>query len=362
MQDKKIDVLISASGTGGHLIPAQSLSEILLKKDLNVFFAACDLSKKKIFEKNKYQFKDIESALPNKNIFLFFYKILKGTIQSIYLILKLKPKVVVGFGSYHTFPVILASYILRKKIVLFDSNSYLGLTNRVFAKKAKVVATQFEINKKLNNIKLVKMLPWIDVEKKDRFENITKLKKNKFTILIFGGSQGSDIISKNFIKNLEVLKNKDLQIIHLLGEKSNIDEYKKIYDENNISSYVSDFESDMHSLYKNASFVISRAGACTIAEEIFYEVPSILVPFAKAKDNHQYINAKFMQDIVQSAYILLEKEIDNKFNHVLNEILKNNRIKLMRENIKNYKSLINNQNREQLSQIIINLVKKSITP
>jgi F0F1-type ATP synthase delta subunit len=69
-----------------------------------------------------------------------------------------------------------------------------------------------------------------------------------------------------------------------------------------------------------------------------------------------------MQDIVQSAYILLEKEIDNKFNHVLNEILKNNRIKLMRENIKNYKSLINNQNREQLSQIIINLVKKSITP
>jgi UDP-N-acetylglucosamine--N-acetylmuramyl-(pentapeptide) pyrophosphoryl-undecaprenol N-acetylglucosamine transferase len=358
MQDKKIDVLISASGTGGHLIPAQSLSEILHKNNLNVFFAAKDLSKKKTFDKDKYLFKEIESAIFNKNIFLFLYKIIKGTIQSFFLILKLKPKVVVGFGSYHTFPVILAAYILRKKIVLFDSNSYLGLTNRVFAKKAKVIALQFEINKKLNNLKLVTMLPWIEVSKKDNFEKITNLKKNKFTILIFGGSQGSDLINKNFIKNLNILKNKDLQIIHLLGDKTNIEYYKKIYDENNVSSYVSDYESDMHSLYKNTSLVISRSGASTIAEEIFYEVPSILIPFAKAKENHQYINALFMQETIKSSIILLEKDLDNNFKNVINEIFKNNKLEIMRENIKKYKALINKQNRQQLSKIIIDLVER----
>ncbi|NGX56314.1 MAG: UDP-N-acetylglucosamine--N-acetylmuramyl-(pentapeptide) pyrophosphoryl-undecaprenol N-acetylglucosamine transferase [Candidatus Anoxychlamydiales bacterium] len=358
MQSKKIKVLISASGTGGHLIPAQMLSDQLQKKNITIFFAAKDLSKKKIFAKEKYLYKDIESAYPNKNIFSFFYKILKGTLQSIFLILKLKPKIVVGFGSYHTFPVILASYILRKKIILFDSNSYLGLTNRVFAKKAKFLALQFEINKKLKNIQLVKMLPWIDIKNIDNFEKITKLKKDKFTILIFGGSQGSEIINKNFIKNLSIFKDKEIQAIHLLGEIKDIVKYKNIYEENNISSYVTDFEKDMFSLYKNSSFVISRSGASTISELIHFEIPSLLIPFSKAKENHQYTNALFMQNQVKGSILLEEKDIESNFIDISKDIFEKNKILFLKENIKKYKSLINTQNRKQLSEIIVDLVNK----
>jgi len=247
MSEKKTKILISASGTGGHLIPAQQLAHKLKKNRCDVFFAASALSKRAIFQKDDFPYLDISTSILNKKTILFgAFKILKGLFQSLRLIMRYKPNVVVGFGSYHTFPVILASYILRKKIILFDSNSILGKVNRIFAKKALFVATQFELENKLQNEILTKRFPWnVRPDNSNAIEK-THLEKNVFTILIFGGSQGSQIINKNFIPSILDLRTEyKLQVIHILGKGIDIQKTQRLYDANNIKSYVSNFEKDL---------------------------------------------------------------------------------------------------------------------
>ncbi|NGX34984.1 MAG: UDP-N-acetylglucosamine--N-acetylmuramyl-(pentapeptide) pyrophosphoryl-undecaprenol N-acetylglucosamine transferase, partial [Candidatus Anoxychlamydiales bacterium] len=284
MHKKKIKALISASGTAGHLMPAIQLAEKLKNEDIDIYFAAYGLENREIFPKDKFKYLDIiSSPIGKKTIIKAFFKIFIGFLKSLKLIIKYKPDVVVGFGSYHTFPVILASLFLRKKIVLFDSNIILGKVNNFFAKKAKFLCTQFERENKLKNEILVKPLPWIDnyqLQENSFFKNID-LKNNIFTILIFGGSQGSEIINRHFqmIINDLVKKEKKIQVIHILGNDQNKKKFKAFYDKLNISSYVSNFEKDFFRFYKISDLVISRSGAASISELIYFEKPSILVPF-----------------------------------------------------------------------------------
>ncbi|MBN2478920.1 MAG: UDP-N-acetylglucosamine--N-acetylmuramyl-(pentapeptide) pyrophosphoryl-undecaprenol N-acetylglucosamine transferase [Parachlamydiales bacterium] len=367
--EKKKKILISASGTGGHLIPAQDLAKILDNNNFEVFFAAYDLSKKSTFDKNRYQFKDIQAQLPSKKtIFSFLIKTLIGVFQSVFFIFKTKPEVVVGFGSYHTFPVILAATILRKKVILFDSNTILGKVNQFFSKKAKVVAVQFPLQKRLANEILVKRLPWTNLKvfenKTDLFQG-KNLKNDLFTILIFGGSQGSKIINDNFLRILNDFKNLKLldnfQIIHICGNDQDESFFKKTYHDLNILAYVAAFEKNLISFMKHVDLVISRSGASTISELIHFEIPSILIPFKKAKDNHQFFNAKFLQDEVLGAKIVLEDFLDEKsLLNALMFLLENNRKNLLafKENIKKFKNFEKNKNIKNFSEIIMELYGK----
>lgn len=358
MLKKKLKVLISASGTGGHLIPAQRLAEILQKKNCDIFFAASGLSNRIFFQKESFSYLDITSSVINKKtIFIAPFKLLKGLLQSLKLLIRYKPNVVVGFGGYHTFPVILASFLLRKKIILFDSNLILGKVNRVFSKIAKNVAIQFEIDKKLKNSILVKRFPW-DINSEINKDFITKigLEHEVFTILIFGGSQGSNLINENFIKIAQnLVKKQKIQVIHILGGNLEKEKIKKIYDDCKIKSYVSNFEKALFDFYKVSDFVISRSGACSIAEIIYFEKPSILIPFKNAKDNHQYQNALFMKNQVGISSIILEDDLSEKT--LLNEIIsffENDKKKfcLFKENVQKFKILENKKNIKDLSELV----------
>ncbi|NGX51972.1 MAG: UDP-N-acetylglucosamine--N-acetylmuramyl-(pentapeptide) pyrophosphoryl-undecaprenol N-acetylglucosamine transferase [Candidatus Anoxychlamydiales bacterium] len=364
MHKKKIKALISASGTAGHLIPAIQLAKKLEKSGIDVFFAAYGLENKKIFPKDKFKYLDVlSSPITKKNIPLAFFKIFIGFFKSLKLILKYRPDVVVGFGSYHTFPVILASSILRKKIVLFDSNIILGKVNEFFAKKAKFLCVQFERKNKLKNEILVKPLPWIETYqiKSDFFKNIS-FKKQNFTILIFGGSQGAEIINRHFKMTIEDLfkKEKNFQIIHILGKDQNKKIFKKFYDKLNITSYVSNFERDFLKFYKISDLVISRSGAASISELIYFEKPSILVPFKRAKDNHQLKNAIFMKNTVKSSSVIEEDNLSKTT--LLNQILsylKNDKKKLclFKENIQKFKAIQSLKNIKDLKDIVIDVSK-----
>ncbi len=360
---QKLKVLISASGTGGHLIPAQRLADILKKKDCDIFFAASGLSNRLFFQKENFSYLDISSSMINKKtIFIAFFKILKGLFQSLKLIIKYKPNVVVGFGSYHTFPVILASFLLKKKIILFDSNLILGKVNRIFSKIAKYVAIQFEIDKKLKNSVLVKRFPWdIKNEIDQGFIKKFGLDSNVFTIMIFGGSQGSKIINDNFIKTAQNLKKQKIQIIHILGSNYEKEKIKSIYDEYKIKSYVSNFEKNLFDFYKISDLVISRAGACSISEIIHFEKPSILIPFKNAKDNHQYKNAVFMQNTIGISSLILEDNLTEKtlYDEIIS-FLENNKKKfcLFKENVQKYKSLENKKNIKDLCDLVFEVGEK----
>lgn len=355
---KKIKVLISASGTGGHLVPAQRLASMLQNKDCEIFFAASGLSNRVFFQKDKYPYSDISASIINKkSIFIAPFKILLGVFQSIKLIKKYKPDVVCGFGGYHTFPVMLASFLMRKKIVLFDSNLILGRVNKVFAKIARVVAIQFELKKELKNARLVKRFPWnVKAEIDSNFLKKTNLDSGVFTILIFGGSQGSNIINDNFINSLKKLVlNEKFQVVHILGGTYDKEKVKKIYDDLKIKSYVNNFEKDLFDFYKISDLVIARSGACTISEIIHFEKPSILIPFKHAKDNHQYVNAIFMQNKVKNSSIILEDNLSEKtLGDEILSFFENNKKKLFvfKENVKIFKSKENDKNIKDLSELV----------
>ena len=360
---KKLNVLISAGGTGGHLIPAQQLAKKLISdRKSRVVFMAKGLFLNQNFRKENYKFIDISSGPLTKKKFVFSaFSILKGTIQSIFYLFKNKIDVVAGFGSYHTFPVLLAAYLLKIPIVVFESNCLLGKVNRFFAKKAKIVATQFKIKnrEKYKNIKLVPLLPWIEQENKidkDQARVKLNLKKELFTILVFGGSQGASFINEVFVNAvLDINKIQEFQVIHICGNEEKKRKLEKLYNINGITSYVSIYEKDMIPIYCAADLAVCRSGAVTIAELIFFEIPAYLIPYPHSSEKHQEINGFFLSDNIRGGVVYLQKDFNQqKFTRDLFQSITQNSKKQMemKANLCDFKSLVNNENRQSLNKVI----------
>ncbi len=303
MPHKKLTILIAAGGTGGHLFPAQQLAEQL--SDCEIAFAGHKLQETPFFTKGKVPFWEISSAPPKKDNWLrFLVSIGRGFCQSLLMIRKFKPDVVVGFGSYHSFPILLAAAITRKKIVLFEANCALGKVNRIFSKIARCVAIQFPLERPLRNAILVPYLPWKAPEEKISKEAARAYfgLSNRFTFLIFGGSQGATFLNETLPKALPLLQGIDFQVIHLTGKGSPPISY------GTIPASVKEFEKEMDFAYAAADLAICRSGAGTVAELIRHQVPSLLIPFPQAADNHQWKNGQFLENGVKGAKIVAQKE------------------------------------------------------
>ena len=366
---KKNKVIISAGGTGGHLIPAQQLAKKLLsEEEVSVFFMAKGLEKNRNFRKDVFDYKDIAGGpVSLKKAVVSLFLIAFGTIQSLVQILKIKGDIIVGFGSYHTFPVLLAAYLLRKPIVIFEANSTLGKVNRFFSKKAKAVAAQFDLQgqKMYDNSVPVPFLPWISSKEKiDKTEALAKLnlKTDVFTFLVFGGSLGASFINETFLMAAKNLKEKiSFQVIHICGNETKVSEIKDFYEKLNINAHVSAYEREMSVIYSAADMAICRCGAATISELIFFGVPSILIPYLLASENHQELNAFYMRDKVHGARVFSQNSFDFEgFERFLLEVAFPGSKKLleMKNNLCNFKELLKKENRKDLSKIICEVLQK----
>ena len=279
-----LKVLIATGGTGGHLFPAKQLAELL--KDAEVLFAGHKLEDTPFFDR-KMPFKEVVSASSLKK----WPTLLKGVWQGLKLIWQFKPDVVVGFGSFHSFPVLLAAAILRKKIVLFEANCTLGKVNRFFVPFAKKVAFQFPIEHP--KAVYVPLLPWTG--KKARTKRYEK-EGDRVTILVFGGSQGATFINKTFCEAAKLLKF-PFQVIHLTGKEASEVKYS-------VPAHVLPFEEEMAAAYEAADLVVCRCGAGTTAELIRFGKPAVLIPYPYAYD-HQRKNGEYLG---AGARVLLQKE------------------------------------------------------
>lgn len=231
-------VVIAVGGTGGHLLPAQALAKKLREE---VVFMGPRLSASPYFFKG-FSFYDVTSGRR-------FYPLLKGVLQAYKLLKRIKPRIVVGFGSYHSFPVVLAAVLCRIPIALFEPNAVRGRVNRYFARWDLIKDLEIAV-------------PMYHKEKVSKKEGLKYfgLKEGKKTLLIFGGSQGAEVLKKLKL---------DYQVIQL-----------------------NRFEPNMHYAWSAADLAICRAGAVSVAEHEYYKVPAIFIPFPHATDNHQYENAR----------------------------------------------------------------------
>ncbi|MGD2170003.1 MAG: UDP-N-acetylglucosamine--N-acetylmuramyl-(pentapeptide) pyrophosphoryl-undecaprenol N-acetylglucosamine transferase [Chlamydiota bacterium] len=300
-------IVIAVGGTGGHVIPAEHLGESLIQKKHQVTYLG---RKGKFFSLKDAPFYEIStSSIRSKNPFKLCVsccKIAKGVLQSLFHIWKIKPDTIVGFGSFHTFPILLAALILKKKFVLYESNKVCGVVNRLFSKKAKYIACQFPNIEKSNCkvTELVQFLPW---------KNFSEVKQESkiFTVLVFGGSQGAKFINEKFPKAARLLKEKkrNFKVIHITGKSIDHAQLAKFYDSLGIENEVKPFEHNFLKTLQLADLVICRSGASTIGELICFQKPSILIPYPFATDRHQHKNGAYFAEIIKGGIMMEQHEV-----------------------------------------------------
>ena len=281
-------ILIAAGGSGGHLLPAQQLA-LMMKEESEILFAGLYLSKSPFFQREGFPFQEI-SAAPLSNLFRFCFRTFLGICQSIRLILSYRPDLVVGFGSYHSFPVLAAAVLLRKKILLYEANCQMGKVNRFFFPFSKVLAHQFPMVQKSDKFRSVPYFPWIGTQSKHTSGEARRFYGLDFSrpvCLVFGGSQGA-----SFLNESAPLVLSECQVIHLTGKEESVDLVRERYRQKGIKAYVLGFEREMGRAYAAADFALCRSGAGTTAELLSHQIPAVMVPYPHAADDHQSANAR----------------------------------------------------------------------
>ncbi len=317
-------ILISTGGTGGHVIPAQIISEHL-GMNFKIIFTS-DVRGKKYLKDEKKKVQLINA--PKLNIDLFFpIKILKLiylTLKSFLFLKKENIHKVISTGGYMSLPICIASKFIGIKVYLFEPNLTLGRANKFFLKFAeKIICYSSSLNnfpkKFTHKIEVIKPLvnkSFYEIKPNYDFD------KKKFCILIFGGSQGAKIFNTQISKVIvSINKEYSIKVIQQTATE-NIENMKNFYNLNNIENLIFDFEKNFIKLIDESDLCISRAGATSLAEISIMKKPFITIPLPTAKDDHQIHNAKFYEK-AGCCWILEQKDLNyEKLLRLLMGILK----------------------------------------
>ncbi len=297
-------MIVAGGGTAGHLFPAITLGEELIKRGYKLYLITDVRCKKYLTEDLKLIPYIINFRLPPEGLFnklKLFVSLLEITIKMLLLLIKIRPYAIIGFGGYPTFPPLLAAVFLRIPIIIYEQNCSIGKANRLFLQYARKVALTYEETKNYNIIDNNKKLVIGNIVR----ENIKNLKvksnfnNNPFRIFIFGGSQKAKIFSTLVPEAIQILVHSNPNINLYITQQApseDHDNISKIYNELKIPYKLADFFHDMDKQYVNQELAISRAGASTISELCSVGLPAILIPLSSAAENHQFYNAKALED------------------------------------------------------------------
>ena len=342
--------LITTGGTGGHVIPAMVICDHLEKNNVII---CTDRRGLKYLNKELYRTEIINTPKLNNRFLLpiNFFRILYLTFKSFFLLKNKKIKKIFCTGGYMSLPLILAARILRITIYLIEPNQVLGRANRFFLKFCKKI---FCYSSEIKNFpeqykdKIIRINPLV---KKQIYELSSKERiKQKFTILVVGGSQGAEIFDNN-IKDeiLKIAKKNSVRVIHQTNEKNYLslsDFYKKKNIENKIFTFDKNFSNLMH----ESDLCITRAGASTLAELSVLNIPFIAIPLPTSKDNHQFENANFYKRR-DCCWLVEQNNFEKKIEEALVEIFEKKSVFFKKkENLKklNYQNTWINVNQKIL--------------
>ncbi|WP_375359364.1 undecaprenyldiphospho-muramoylpentapeptide beta-N-acetylglucosaminyltransferase [Candidatus Tisiphia endosymbiont of Neophilaenus lineatus] len=341
---KKSNIIVAGGGTAGHLFPAIALGEELMQRGYELHLITDVRCQKYLTEDLKLIPHIINFRLAPKgliNRFKLLISLLFVTFKMLLLLVKIKPYAIIGFGGYPTFPPLLAAVFLRIPIIVYEQNCFIGKANRFFLKYARKVALTYDETKNYNILDKNKKLVIGNIVR----ENVKNLKvrenfnNDTFRIFIFGGSQGAKVLSTLIPEAIQILvqSNPDIKL-HITQQASleDHDNIAKIYAQLKIPYKLADFFYDMEQQYASQELVISRAGASTISELCYVGLPAIFIPLPSASENHQFYNAKALEDsgagwCFEQSTITAEKLADKILVLVKNrDILKKTSIELLK--------------------------------
>ena len=357
-------ILISTGGSGGHVVPATIIYEHL-KNEFHIYMTS-DNRGMKFLDKEKYRPEIINVPSISRNIFLLpfqFLLIIFLILKSIYFLKKKRIDILISTGGYMSLPLCVASRILKIKLFLFEPNMVLGRSNKLFVKTCEKI---FCYSDKIKNFpkKYIDKIHLIPALLQKKFYEVKKAENINecINILVIGGSQGAKIFD-TLIKSsiIELSKRYDLKVYQQTNP-NNFDDLKKFYKDNNIHNELFDFSKDISNLMSISNLCITRAGASTLAELVFLNIPFVAIPLPTSKDNHQFENAFFYNEIGCN-WILNENEIiDGNIANILVNIIKNKEEYLIKKiNMKNfsYQNTWNNINQKIISVINENRISKN---
>ena len=357
-------ILISTGGSGGHVVPATILYEHL--KDRFHVSISTDYRGIKFIDKKKYNSEIFNITPISKNIFLLpfkFFLIIYLIIKSVFFLKKRKIDILISTGGYMSLPLCFASKILNIKLFLFEPNMVLGRANKFFIKACEKIFCYSDKIKNFPN-KYINKICVIPALLKKNFYDVKKANSigRNISLLIIGGSQGAKIFDTLIKSSIIELSKKYYLKIYQQTNSVNFKVLKNFYKDSNIDYELFDFNEDISNLMSKSNMCITRAGASTLAELAFLNLPCVAIPLPTSKDNHQFENA-FFYNKIGCNWILNQNEINHEVltNKLFNIIDNKEEFLLKKINMKNfsYQNTWNNINQKIISVINENRISKN---
>jgi UDP-N-acetylglucosamine--N-acetylmuramyl-(pentapeptide) pyrophosphoryl-undecaprenol N-acetylglucosamine transferase len=291
--------LVMAGGTGGHIFPGLAVAEALRDKSWRVHWLGAPGSmESKLVPMRGFELETIDfGGVRGKGLMtlaLLPLRLLKAFWQSIRVVRRVKPDVVIGLGGYITFPGGMMSVLLGKPLVLHEQNSVAGMANRVLAGVADRVFTAFpDVMRKAAWVGNPLRTPFL--EQPGPAERLGA-RKGPLRLLVVGGSLGAKALNEIVPKALALIpEDSRPTVVHQSGAKQ-IDELQANYAHAGVDAELTPFIENTAQAYADADIIVCRAGASTVTELAAVGCAAVFVPFPAAVDDHQTTNARFLVD------------------------------------------------------------------
>lgn len=346
---KEYRIIVSGGGTGGHIFPALSIADAIKRKHptAKILFVGAD---------NRMEMQRVPDAgyeIVGLPIAGFDRKNLLKNIKVLWLILKSQrmakkiikdfaPQVAVGVGGYASGPTLKMAASMNIPTLIQEQNSYAGVTNKILAKKAKVICVAYDGMERFFPHEKIKLTgnpvrkSLIDM-RSNRSEALKRmgLEEGKKCVLIVGGSLGARSINESIMAQIELIRaNSDIQFVWQTG-KLYFEEMKQRVaaagKPDNLT--VTDFVSNMADALSAANLVVSRAGAGSISEFALLDKAVILVPSPNVSEDHQTKNAMALVEKDAAIYVADAKAKEELVAKAIETVNDDTKIASLEENI-----------------------------
>lgn len=284
-------IALTGGGTGGHLSIVKALCEELNSRGIKpIYIGSTNGQDRKWFEDYdgflKAYFLDSKGVVNKKGFGKIFslLNIFKKAFACKKIFKQHGVCKVISVGGYSAAPASFAAVILRKDFYIHEQNAISGRLNKLLKPFSKEFFSSYENATSKVSYPISK-----------KFFELSRQRKELKTVLFLGGSQGASFLN-SLAKDLALeFKKRNLHVIHQCGKKD-FEELKKFYEKHQMQVDLFDFSKDLHVKMSEADFAISRAGASSLWELVACGLPTLFIPFPFAAADHQYHNAKFLND------------------------------------------------------------------
>lgn len=347
--EKNYRIIISGGGTGGHIFPALSIADAIRSKHPNaeILFVGAD---------NRMEMQRVPEAgykILGLPIAGFDRKHLWRNIKVLWLILKsqkmakriiadFKPQVAVGVGGYASGPTLKMAAKMNIPTIIQEQNSYAGVTNKILARKAKLICVAYEGMERFfphEKLKItgnpVRGALLSRRNSRDEAMKAMGLPPDKLCVLMVGGSLGARSINESVLSNIEVIRdNPDIHFIWQTGKYYFEEMTKRLSDAGKPDNLtITDFVSNMGDALSAADLVVSRAGAGSISEFALLGKAVILVPSPNVSEDHQTKNAMALVNKGAAIHISDKKAKEELLPTAVSVVKNKSRLQSLSENI-----------------------------